>query len=91
MSKQTAANVNFISHTSEKSCTYGITTFWFPLCDFPLMRFFTSPKMGISRGPPVPAQGPRLTNDKKMRTTKSCVLKKGGVNPFHKSQKSERT
>ena len=53
MSKQIAANVIFISHTSEKSCTYGITTLWFSLCDFPLMRVITSPKMCISRGPPV--------------------------------------
>ena len=53
MSKQIAANVIFISHTSEKSCTYGITTFWFSICDFPLMRVLTSPKMRISRGPPV--------------------------------------
>ena len=50
MSKQTAANVIFISQISEKSCTYGITNFWFSLCDFPLMRVFTSPKMRISRG-----------------------------------------
>ena len=43
----------FISQISEKSCTYGITTFWFSICDFPLMRVLTSPKMRISRGPPV--------------------------------------
>ena len=54
MSKQTAANVIFISQISEKSCIYGITNFWFSQCDFPLMRVFTSPKMRISKGPPVP-------------------------------------
>ena len=53
MSKQIAANVIFISQISEKSCTYGITTFWFSQCDFLLRRVFTSPKMRISGGPPV--------------------------------------
>ena len=45
MSKQIAANVIFISHTSEKSCTYGITTILpfdshyaiFHLCEFSLV------------------------------------------------------
>ena len=32
---------------------YRITTFWFSLCDFPLMRVFLSPKVRISRGPHV--------------------------------------
>ena len=47
MSKQTAANVNFISHISEKSCTWN---YYFLI---PTMQVFTSPKMRISRGPPV--------------------------------------
>ena len=53
MSKQTATNVSFILHIRKKLCTYRITTFWFSLCDFPLMRVFPSPKMRKSRGPPV--------------------------------------
>ena len=52
MSKLTAENVIFISYI-RKIMQYKITTFWFSLCDFPLMRVFPSPKMRISRGPPV--------------------------------------
>ena len=43
----------FLSHTHLKIMHIWITTLWFSLCDFPLMRVFTSPKMRISRGPPV--------------------------------------
>ena len=44
MSKQTAANVIFVSHISEKSCSYRITTFWFSISK----RVFPSPEMCIS-------------------------------------------
>ena len=42
MSKQIAANVIFISHTSEKSCTYGLLPYdshyaIFHLCEFSLV------------------------------------------------------
>ena len=54
MGKQTAANVIFISHISVKSCAYGITTILPFDSHYAIFHLvFTSPKMGISRGPPV--------------------------------------